>query len=1130
MSDVEDFLIEVAGRVLEALQPLPRLARSAPEFAAVVAEFGWPAPPGADLSAVRAPFDIGDALDDLVRLLTTGDASDPALVIGLVADTADLAALVQAMVAGPPDRAALPAPFDSAEFWATFPPELFEWLFLRVLERDSPGIAAVLGLIGVIDEFDVPASGARGAYRRKALDLGNLISFLTDPLTHLRDQFGWGDGRTLDQDRVLTRLGGLVRLLGPARVGMPRDGVIEPYWTPAARPGLRELTGTLAQSYDPDTGLFGAVTVAALPIPATGTQSGDPAGLALTLAAVGGVGVTVEFPLGPFVLALEGALQGETSLTVDLRPDGVAAHLDASARVEAGIALRRDEPLVLLGSPGGMRLELGRLEVRVGAAGEPDDIEFLAGFSVQDLAFVLQAASADSFLGRFLGTDPQAITLDVELMWSSKKGLRLAAAAGFRFLIAAHLEIAILRIETILIELVADTERGIVLNLAVDTVFTLGPVVVTVSRVGASAVATPVAAGGTGNLGPLDVAFGFKPPDGAGLLIDAAVVKGGGYALFDHTAGQYAGILQLSIQELVSITAIGLVATKMPDGSRGFSMLVILTAEFPPIQLGLGFTLSGLGGIFGFNRTMNLEALRAGARTGVLDSILFPRDPLANVPKVISDVQSVFPIAPGRFVIGLMARLGWGSPQLLVVDLGIVVELPAPIVIALLGRVSLVLPEPENAVVELHLDVIGILDLGRGEVSIDASLYDSRIAMFTISGDMAARIGWGATKMFAVSAGGFHPRFDPPPGFPQLRRLAISLATGDNPRVRLESYFATTSNSVQTGARLEVYAELDAGFIGLFSAQAFLGFDVLIILKPFSFVADMYGGVEIRRNGTPILAATVFLSLSGPEPWHAWGYAELVFFGKHRIPVDVTIGDDPDPVAPEPLDPVADLLAAVGDAANWEAQLPDPGQGVVTLREFDSPAVLAHPLGRLTVRQQIVPLGVTIDVYGGQPAPAGADHFTLGFRIGGEPADGTRTEVRADLAAGQFFALADDEKLSRPAFEPLLCGYSGIGTPATTQGPAEPGTQGYTTRIVDDDEPLPDYTVATPVLGFLSATAAPGYHGPSMGITVAAPAYAIASTTDLTGAGGPFPSHVEAAAARPAGTATQIVGAHEVNA
>ncbi|GAB3960416.1 hypothetical protein GCM10027614_82220 [Micromonospora vulcania] len=51
--------------------------------------------------------------------------------------------------------------------------------------------------------------------------------------------------------------------------------------------------------------------------------------------------------------------------------------------------------------------------------------------------------------------------------------------------------------------------------------------------------------------------------------------------LNDPDNGRYAGILQLKIGDIVTVTAIGLVTTKLPDGSPGFSLLVIITATFP---------------------------------------------------------------------------------------------------------------------------------------------------------------------------------------------------------------------------------------------------------------------------------------------------------------------------------------------------------------------------------------------------------------------------------------------------------------------------------------------------------------------------------------------------------------------
>jgi ABC-type lipoprotein release transport system permease subunit len=60
-----------------------------------------------------------------------------------------------------------------------------------------------------------------------------------------------------------------------------------------------------------------------------------------------------------------------------------------------------------------------------------------------------------------------------------------------------------------------------------------------------------------------------------------------------------------------------------------------------------------------------------------------------------------------------------------------------------------------------------------------------------------------------LSVGGFNPRFEPPSDFPPLERIALTLGPG-NPRIRWAGYFAVTTNTVQVGARVEVYAAAGA--------------------------------------------------------------------------------------------------------------------------------------------------------------------------------------------------------------------------------------------------------------------------------------------------------------------------------
>ena len=124
-----------------------------------------------------------------------------------------------------------------------------------------------------------------------------------------------------------------------------------------------------------------------------------------------------------------------------------------------------------------------------------------------------------------------------------------------------------------------------------------------------------------GNVGPADLDVSFMPPNGVGLSLDAGGFKGGGFLRFDAARGEYGGALELDFMAPFSVKAIGIITTKMPDGSKGFSLLIIITVEFGTgIQLGFGFTLLGVGGLIGLNRTMNLQALADGIRTGAIES------------------------------------------------------------------------------------------------------------------------------------------------------------------------------------------------------------------------------------------------------------------------------------------------------------------------------------------------------------------------------------------------------------------------------------------------------------------------------------------------------------------------------
>jgi len=199
----------------------------------------------------------------------------------------------------------------------------------------------------------------------------------------------------------------------------------------------------------------------------------------------------------------------------------------------------------------------------------------------------------------------------------------------------------------------------------------------------------------------------FKLPNGVGIVLDSNAVIGGGYLFIDSANGRYTGVLQLEMY-CIAVKAVGLISTRMPDGSSGFSMLLIISAEFQPVQLGFGFTLNGVGGLIGVDRTMDVQVLQDGIKNHSLDSILFPADPLRDIQRILRDLNAAFPPAADRYVFGPMAIIGWGSPPIIRAKIGVLLEIPSPRLVLLgqgqIGLPSLEVPYP---LILIQVDVLG---------------------------------------------------------------------------------------------------------------------------------------------------------------------------------------------------------------------------------------------------------------------------------------------------------------------------------------------------------------------------------------------------------------------------------------
>lgn len=1029
-----------------------------------------------NLDTVAASSDEIQILAAFVRL----GAGLAQFFVGL----ANLTGAVQANVtpATVPDAAARAAAQNLA---ADLAKSLADYVIASGITNFNSQLGFILKLAGLLDwqyqDADTSTSLGR-AHVSKGLRFDRIKDLIRDPVTHLRQTIGWGDP-SFDPSGFFD----LVRDYFPpefdidvgVQAGDPylracmlvrRDSSVVP-------PGLRV---TLIGQYDADATLTTPVTdVWDIVVQSTFRMVGGVSGQ---------ISPPLQFRLQPASGQITGDIQSSFQRNQNARPfdilAGTGGLLTISANnLSAGVGLTA--------------------EADIGGAAKINPLVFanLDGFTIK-----IGTSDSDSFIGSLLSGAQIQGQFDFGLQWQADIGLKITASGGIQIAIPIHKDLGPIEFDVVYLAL--DIQSDGTLSLEVSTALTgnLGPLTVAVDRIGAL-LNLRFAQGVDAKFGPFDLSLAFKPPSGAGLAINAGVVVGGGFLSFDPDKGEYAGVAELSIADIVTVKAIGLITTKMPDGSSGFSLLLILTTDFPPIQLGFGFTLNGVGGLLGLNRSVLLDVLRDGVRTGAVEDIMFPTDIIANAPRIISDLKAIFPPQQNVFLVGPMAEFGWGEPSLVTLSLGIIVEIP-PGNIAILGVLKVALPTEDEALILIQVAFIGILDFDEQLLSFDASLYDSRVIFMTLQGDMAVRLKWGDNSAFILSVGGFHPAFHPPDGLhlpASMQRLSISILDYDWAKIKVDCYFAVTSNTVQFGAHLYLFFGVDSANI-----NGQLGLDVLFQFSPFLFIAQISGSLSISVFGMDLMSIGLNFQLSGPSPWEAKGTGSIsILFFSIDVSFDVTWGEAKDTTLP-PVDVMPIFLGEVNKQSNWKALPPPSTNLLVTLHAVDPSLLILHPFGSLTLSQRALPLNLQLDKVGNQK-PDDVNRVDI-TQVASAGAALPLSDEDEQFAMAQFQNMSDSDKLSRPSYQDLKGGVIIGNSDSMQSSKMARRTISYDITIIDKEpqQPLPrgKYYGAIPGLfhRFLSGSAAArsalSYQRKTQlqpfsdKISVGQEGYAVSSTTD----------------------------------
>lgn len=1019
------------------LQPLQDRLTSG-NILLLFAELGLQFPPQllqpSFVSALNAGATAAGALPDTIAQLSTGiDNDDESAILQASAKLIEQIATIISTIEQIGQQlgsigGSLPGitATDVATFAQNLPSSLLSYLLISYLEHIQPSVVGIANLLGIIDY--IPNPGIQGdpahpPYISRQLQLARLGELFTSPADLLLKLYDWGPN--LDGTLLIPRLNTTFNLLGiPSQVTTVGPGS-------ALDSSLFAVQTNLATPTHPP------YLLATLKYPILG-------GIDLTLP-LGGIWSVHIQAQGSFIASLQAMITPldtlslkppSGTLTGQLMMDLVAQGPDAN------------HPIILAGQTGGSVLQTSSFTFGTGlnltwdTSSGSAKADFVLHIDVTGGKAVIDLSSGDGFIAALLSGVKLDANLDFKMLWSPSTGFQIVGSSAIEIAIPTHITLGPLDIEKLYIKLGLGSDGSLPAELSAAFSAKLGPLQASVDRIGLKVTTTFPAQGG--NLGPANLAFSFKFPGGVGLSVNAGIVQGGGFLYIDTDRGEYAGALELVFADFLSLHAIGLITTKMPDGSSGFSLLVIITAEFGEgIQLGFGFTLLGVGGLLGLNRTMLMQPLMDGVRTGAVESIMFPHDVVANAPRIISDLRAIFPPQDGIFLIGPMAKLGWGEPTLVSLALGIIIQIP-PGNIAILGVLRLAMPADDVAVIVIQVNFAGAIEFDKKRMYFFASLFDSRVLFITIEGEMGMLFGFGNDANFVITVGGFDPQYTPPPlPFPNPRRIQISILNESYARIRCDGYFAVTSNAVMFGAHVDLFF----GFSAL-SVSGHVGFDVLIQFSPFHFVALFSASLSVQVFGIGLFGIDITATLEGPTPWHAHGTASLSFlFFSIGITIDITWGDSRDttlpPIAVFPL-----LAGEFGKQSNWRMALPDQLHLLVTLRKLgeDEAAFLLHPVGTLRVSQRAVPLNLTLDKVGNQK-PSDAKYFKLTVASVGLA---KIAELQEQFAPAQFQNFDDATKISQPAYEPLDSGIelSAAGT-SLASGTAITRIVRYDQKVID---------------------------------------------------------------------------------
>ena len=509
MADEEDTLDVLVEELGLALDPLVAAFSSAAAFRDFLEDLGW------DFNAAPAAL---DALRTPIGQANTGAQGE--IPAGQRADMRNRIQTSFEAISSLGSGGGLPA-----EFANEFPRQLVDYLLVTWLLRHQPRIGYVLMLMGIVRLEAKPSTATRPAYLQRKFAFEDLGAFFQNPIEFWKNTYRWGQS-TFDGERLIDGFYGLFdawdwrvreEILDDTTAQQLSVGALDPASVSPLNLRLvffEEAIGAL--------GVEAGVGMFLLPE----TASAKPG---FSLMPYGRGGLDVEIPLSDLLtLGIKAGIDLAGGVGVNVRPNkdieffaglGAGTPSAVSGNVSALLRLGKEgEPLIIIGAKNQSRLEFGAITTEAGTRFHSGGkFEVFTEFNLQDGKIVVKPSEQDKdgFIAKLLPAEGLEIGIKLNVGFSTTQGLYFGGSGGLEITIPTHITLGPVEITSALIG-VKFKDGAIPVDLAATIKADLSVIKGTVENIGLTATFS-FPPDRKGNLGPVNLGLGFRPPNGVGL-------------------------------------------------------------------------------------------------------------------------------------------------------------------------------------------------------------------------------------------------------------------------------------------------------------------------------------------------------------------------------------------------------------------------------------------------------------------------------------------------------------------------------------------------------------------------------------------------------------------------------------